>query len=201
MAEKISMIVEIPAGSRNKYETDLATGRIFLDRLLFTSTHYPADYGYVPETVAEVLALASAMLGQVSQEETPRDVKELLRDLYNVAVAHPTRYRIPTIRSRMPFDRRLLLDGLEPSIGADDLDVLETLEIDKYSAASITRLGLRIDTPESRELVLQTARSTLDTEAAQAIVTVMRETEGGEDVRAGVSTTLAQRFPALDTSI
>jgi hypothetical protein len=147
------------------------------------------------------LALASAMLGQVSQEETPRDVKELLRDLYNVAVAHPTRYRIPTIRSRMPFDRRLLLDGLEPSIGADDLDVLETLEIDKYSAASITRLGLRIDTPESRELVLQTARSTLDTEAAQAIVTVMRETEGGEDVRAGVSTTLAQRFPALDTSI
>ena len=53
MAEPISMIVEIPTGSRNKYETDPATGRIFLDRLLFTSTHYPADYGYVPDTVAE----------------------------------------------------------------------------------------------------------------------------------------------------
>ena len=53
MAETIAMIVEIPTGSRNKYETDKATGRIFLDRLLFTSTHYPADYGYIPETIAE----------------------------------------------------------------------------------------------------------------------------------------------------
>jgi hypothetical protein len=147
------------------------------------------------------LALASAMLSRVSREETPREVKELLRDLYNVAVAHPTRYRIPTIRSRLPFDRRLLLDGLEPSIGADDLDVLATLEVDKYSAATITRLGLRIDTPESRELVLQTARGPLDTEAAQAIVTTMRETQGDDDVRVGASTTLAQRFPTLDTSI
>ena len=69
------------------------------------------------------------------------------------------------------------------------------------TAAGLQHFIMRIDTPESRELVLQTARSTLDTEAAQAIVTVMRETEGGEDVRAGVSTTLAQRFPALDTSI
>jgi hypothetical protein len=147
------------------------------------------------------LALASAMLSRVAREETPRDVKELMRDLYNVAVAHPTRYRISTIRSRMPFDRRLLLDGLEPSIGADDLDVLATLDIDKYSAAAITRIGLRIDTPESRELVLQTARGPLDTEAAQAIVTAMRDTQSDEDVRVDVSTTLAHRFPALDTSI
>ena len=147
------------------------------------------------------LAMAAAMLSRVSREETPREVKELLRDLYNVAVAHPTRYRIPTIRSRMPFDRRLLIAGLEPSIGADDLDVLATLEVDKYSAPTITRLGLRIDTPESREVVLQMARGPLDTEAAQAIVTTMRETQGDEAVRVGASTTLAQRFPALDTSI
>lgn len=47
------MVVEIPRGSRNKYETDHATGEIYLDRLLFTSTQYPADYGFIPDTLAE----------------------------------------------------------------------------------------------------------------------------------------------------
>ncbi|MCA1218081.1 inorganic diphosphatase [Streptomyces sp. 8L] len=43
--------VEIPRGSRNKYEMDHELGRIRLDRLLFTSTRYPADYGYIEETL------------------------------------------------------------------------------------------------------------------------------------------------------
>jgi inorganic pyrophosphatase len=46
-------VVEIPRGSRNKYEMDKETGAIFLDRMLFTATRYPADYGFVPETLAE----------------------------------------------------------------------------------------------------------------------------------------------------
>ncbi|MFC4055300.1 inorganic diphosphatase [Actinomadura syzygii] len=50
---EIEMIVEIPRGSRNKYEMDHRLGRIRLDRMLFTSTQYPADYGYVPGTLAE----------------------------------------------------------------------------------------------------------------------------------------------------
>ena len=43
---------EIPKGTRNKYEAD-EQGTIWLDRLLFTATRYPEDYGYVPETLAE----------------------------------------------------------------------------------------------------------------------------------------------------
>ncbi|HWB35648.1 MAG TPA: inorganic diphosphatase [Rugosimonospora sp.] len=43
--------VEIPKGQRNKYEVDHATGRIRLDRTLFTSTQYPADYGFVEQTL------------------------------------------------------------------------------------------------------------------------------------------------------
>lgn len=46
-------VIEIPQGSRNKYEMDHARGRIRLDRTLFTSTQYPADYGYLPGTLAE----------------------------------------------------------------------------------------------------------------------------------------------------
>jgi inorganic pyrophosphatase len=42
--------VEIPKGTRNKYEVDLVTGRIHLDRTLFTATKYPADYGYIEGT-------------------------------------------------------------------------------------------------------------------------------------------------------
>src|SRR3954466_9004727 len=49
----IEVVVEIPKGSRNKYEMDHDTGVIFLDRMLFTATQYPADYGFVPDTLAE----------------------------------------------------------------------------------------------------------------------------------------------------
>jgi len=50
---EVEVIVEIPQGSRNKYEMDHATGRIRLDRMLFTSTRYPLDYGFIPDTLAE----------------------------------------------------------------------------------------------------------------------------------------------------
>lgn len=47
------VVVEIPRGSRNKYEMDHETGDIYLDRMLFTATRYPADYGFFPHTLAE----------------------------------------------------------------------------------------------------------------------------------------------------
>jgi inorganic pyrophosphatase len=45
--------IEIPRGTKNKYEMDHATGRIRLDRPLFTSTQYPYDYGYIEGTLGE----------------------------------------------------------------------------------------------------------------------------------------------------
>jgi inorganic pyrophosphatase len=47
------VIVEIPQGSKNKYEADHNTGAIWLDRTLFTSMQYPADYGFFPHTLAD----------------------------------------------------------------------------------------------------------------------------------------------------
>jgi inorganic pyrophosphatase len=53
-AEKTVIVrVEIPKGSRNKYEYDEALGAIKLDRFLFSSMVYPTDYGYFPETLGE----------------------------------------------------------------------------------------------------------------------------------------------------
>jgi inorganic pyrophosphatase len=50
---QFDVTVEIPKGQRNKYELDHATGRIRLDRMLFTSTRYPADYGYIEQTLGQ----------------------------------------------------------------------------------------------------------------------------------------------------
>ncbi|MBR3678795.1 MAG: inorganic diphosphatase [Oscillospiraceae bacterium] len=61
-------VVEIPKGSKNKYELDKETGFIQLDRILHTSTHYPANYGLIPRTYADdndpldVLVLCSEAL-------------------------------------------------------------------------------------------------------------------------------------------
>jgi inorganic pyrophosphatase len=46
----VTVIIEIPRGSRNKYEFDQATGAIRLDRVLYSSVHYPADYGFIVGT-------------------------------------------------------------------------------------------------------------------------------------------------------
>ncbi len=48
----VEVIVEIPRGSRNKYEIDHTTGLVHLDRVLYSSVHYPADYGFIPGTKA-----------------------------------------------------------------------------------------------------------------------------------------------------
>jgi len=48
----IHVVIEIPRGSRNKYEIDHGSGRVYLDRRLFTATTYPADYGFIPNTLA-----------------------------------------------------------------------------------------------------------------------------------------------------
>ncbi len=48
---EFDVLIEIPKGQRNKYELDYATGRMRLDRMLFTSTRYPADYGFIEGTL------------------------------------------------------------------------------------------------------------------------------------------------------
>ena len=50
---EFDVFIEIPKGTRNKYELDHATNRIRLDRTLFTSTQYPADYGFIEETLGQ----------------------------------------------------------------------------------------------------------------------------------------------------
>jgi len=51
--DELNAIVEIPRGSRNKYELDKETGLFRFDRILYSSVHYPGDYGFIPRTLAD----------------------------------------------------------------------------------------------------------------------------------------------------
>ncbi len=51
--EEFICVIEIPKGSKKKYELDKETGYLMLDRILYTSTHYPANYGFIPRTYGD----------------------------------------------------------------------------------------------------------------------------------------------------
>ena len=65
-------VIEIEKGSKKKYELDKETGSLILDRILYTSTHYPANYGLIPRTYADdgdpldVLLLCSEVIQPLS---------------------------------------------------------------------------------------------------------------------------------------
>ena len=65
-------VVEIEKGSKKKYELDKETGHLILDRILYTSTHYPSNYGLIPRTYADdldpldVLVLSSEVIAPMS---------------------------------------------------------------------------------------------------------------------------------------
>lgn len=52
-SSKFTAVIEISKGGKNKYEFDKETGMLKLDRVLYTSTHYPANYGFIPKTYAD----------------------------------------------------------------------------------------------------------------------------------------------------
>jgi len=90
---EINVVVEIPSGSSVKYEVDRETGNVFVDRFLYTATHYPFNYGFVPRTreedgdpidvvvltqlsVVPMTIIRSRPLGMlVTEDEKGRDVK------------------------------------------------------------------------------------------------------------------------------
>ncbi len=74
-SERFCAVIEIPKNSKNKYELDKETGLLRLDRILYTSTHYPANYGFIPLTYADdldpldVLVLCSEVLAPLTLVE------------------------------------------------------------------------------------------------------------------------------------
>ena len=69
-------VIEIPKGGKNKYELDKPTGMLRLDRVLYTATHYPANYGFIPRTYTDdndpldVLVLCQENIAPMTLVET-----------------------------------------------------------------------------------------------------------------------------------
>ena len=89
-AERFHAVIEIPKGGKNKYEMDKETGMLKLDRVLFTSTHYPANYGFIPRTYAkdgdpiDVLVLCSETIAPMTLVECkPIGVPRMIDDNKN----------------------------------------------------------------------------------------------------------------------
>ncbi|MGE5597055.1 MAG: inorganic diphosphatase [Hyphomicrobiales bacterium] len=53
IGEELPVVIEIPAGSKNKYELDKVSGLLRLDRVLYSSVHYPANYGFIPRSFCD----------------------------------------------------------------------------------------------------------------------------------------------------
>lgn len=53
LSDTFPVVIEISQGSKNKYELDLETGLLRVDRVLFSAVHYPANYGFVPRTISD----------------------------------------------------------------------------------------------------------------------------------------------------
>ena len=58
IAVSVEVTIEIPKGSRNKYEVDHESGKVYLDRYLFTPMAYPADYGFIDHVYASAAHLS-----------------------------------------------------------------------------------------------------------------------------------------------
>lgn len=118
--DTVWVVVEIPKGSRNKYEIDHQTGAILLDRVLYSSVHYPADYGFVPDTHAadgdplDVLIITEEPTFPGCRVEVRvigllrmRDEKGIDEKLLAVPVADP---RSEGIRDLSDVNRHLLVE-------------------------------------------------------------------------------------------
>ncbi len=137
MDNALDIVVEIPRGSRNKYEYDHEHGVMRLDRRLFSATVYPADYGFVPDTLAE--------------DGDPLDVLVLLEEptfpgcwvtvrpvgvLWMTDDAGPDAKLICVEAHDPRYSEVTDLDGIQPELLAEIrhfFEVYKTLEPDKYS--------------------------------------------------------------------
>lgn len=142
----VEAVVEIPRGSRNKYELDPETGAVRLDRVLFSSVHYPTDYGFIPGTHAadgdplDVLIIVEEPTFPGCRVEVRpigvllmRDEKGIDEKILGVPVADPRFEGILDIADLQPhwlveienfFDTYKLLEGKETHVegwrGADE---------------------------------------------------------------------------------
>jgi len=145
----VNLVVEIPAGSRNKYEFNAAAGVMALDRVLHSSVRYPFDYGFVPNTLAEDGAPLDAMV--IMHEPTfagcliqarPIGILDMLDEgahdgkLLCVPAADPNQRGITSIRQIAPVQLEEVAEFFRTYKGMEGrvVEILDWLDVDAVPA-------------------------------------------------------------------
>ncbi len=149
--DELNAIVEIPRGSRNKYELDKATGLFRFDRLLYSAVHYPGDYGFIPRTLAD--------------DGDPLDVLIMTTEPTFTGCLVPVRpLGVFEMRDEKGFDEKILAVPLDDPLyaeyhGLDDVAAHFLREVEHFFAiykelesARTSTLGWR-DLARARELI------------------------------------------------
>lgn len=156
LGDGFPVIVEIPQGSKNKYELDAATGLLRVDRVLFAAVHYPANYGFVPRTLGEdgdpldvlvlgqepivplALLTARAIGGFEMRDEHGVDTKIIAVHVHDPAVRDYRRLTdLPSfvmLEMRRFFEDYKVLEGMPVAVGGD-LTREQAIEVLREGAA------------------------------------------------------------------
>lgn len=149
--EQFITCVEIPKGSKRKYELDKETGMIILDRILYTSTVYPANYGFIPRTF--------------SQDHDPLDVLILCNETFDPLVLVRSRpIGVVKMIDNDEVDEKIIAVCVnDPSMN----EYYDISELPKHLADEISHFFCVYKALENKDTVVM---ETLGSEAAKEII-------------------------------
>jgi inorganic pyrophosphatase len=132
-------VIEVPKGSKNKYELDKPTGLLRIDRVLHSSVHYPANYGFIPQTYAE--------------DGDPLDVLVLGQEMvYPLCIMHARAIGLMRMTDQGEADDKVV------AVHVDDpeyADVKDVLELAPHKLAEIKRFFLDYKILEHKEVQVE----------------------------------------------
>ena len=138
-------VIEIQKGGKNKYELDKETGLIILDRILYTSTHYPANYGFIPRTYGDdndpldVLVLCSEALIPLSLVRCyPIGVISMIDNGKNDEKIAVLRARNNEIDKQITELENLDIVGIVRSMGMTPEQLAAFIQASKTDASALT---------------------------------------------------------------
>jgi inorganic pyrophosphatase len=146
--EAFYAVIEIPEGSKVKYELDKPTGLLLTDRVLYSAVHYPANYGFIPQTYCD--------------DGDPLDVLVLCQEpLVPLSIARARAIGVIPMRDDKGQDDKIIAVHLDDPQWSEYHDISE---IPRHMLAELKRFFLDYKTLERKQVEIETLRGRVDAE-------------------------------------